>query len=228
MIGPPLIGDNWVAFNGLSSQSLNAHSMTPIPIGGRINGAERFAIDFIRIDPKAPKGTEPIQGSYSGDLSRNTSYHAFDQPLIAVANAKVVTVVSDRPDGTPNSAIQLELPTDQLPGNEIILDLGHGIYALYAHLKQGSAEVKVGETVKKGQEIGRLGNSGSSTEAHLHFQLQAGPLPLTSDNVPWVIDTFTAAGTLGPGGVVKTPTPGPRTAELPVGDSISNFAALSR
>ncbi|MEO8907541.1 MAG: M23 family metallopeptidase [Microbacteriaceae bacterium] len=219
VIGPPLAGKNWFANNGLESEALNAHSDVVIPVGGRVNSAETFAIDFLRIDPTSMK-------SYRGDPALNASYLAFDQPLIAVANAKVVKVVSDQPDVPPMVLTEIET-VDVATGNSIVLDLGNGVYALYAHLKQGSAEVKVGDTVKKGQEIGRLGNSGNTSQAHLHFQLQRGPL-LSSDNVAWVIDRFTATGGLSPDGdsVVKTPTSGPRTNEIPVGYSISEFASL--
>ncbi|WP_026851674.1 M23 family metallopeptidase [Glaciibacter superstes] len=164
VIGPPLAGENWFANNGLESEALNAHSDVVIPVGGRVTSAERFAIDFLRIDPTSMK-------SYRGDPALNASYLAFDQPLIAVAKATVVKVVSDQPDVTPMVLTEVET-VDDVTGNSIVLDLGNGVYALYAHMQQGSAQVKVGDTVKKGQEIGRLGNSGNTSEAHLHFQLQ--------------------------------------------------------
>ena len=76
----------------------------------------------------------------------------------------------------------------------------------------------------KGQEIGRLGNSGNTSEAHLHFQLQCSPL-LSGENVPWVLDEFTSTGALSPDGdsVIAPPKPGKRTGEVPVAGSISAF-----
>jgi murein DD-endopeptidase MepM/ murein hydrolase activator NlpD len=58
----------------------------------------------------------------------------------------------------------------------------------------GSASVKVGDKVTRGQIIGRLGNSGNTSEAHLHFHVSSGPVPLCSDNVPYEIDRFALAG----------------------------------
>ncbi|CAN5237425.1 M23 family metallopeptidase [soil metagenome] len=223
VIGPPLSGDNWVAFSGLTPDGINAHSFALAPIGGRINGTERFAIDFIRLDPTAPPASKGVVGSFHGDATKNSSYLAFDEPLLAVAQATVVKVVSDQPDETPSPVPVSEAPLDLVTGNVIILDLGDGVFALYAHMKMNSAEVRVGDKVTKGQEIGRLGNSGNSTEAHLHFQLQNGLLPLASDNRSWVIDRFTAAGTFGLDGIVSNPVPGPRTDELPLANSVSNF-----
>lgn len=218
VIGPPLTGDDWIALNGLETGALNAHSNVIIPVGGRVTAAERYGIDFAVIDPSSLQ-------SYRGDPSVNSSYLAWGRPLIAVANAKVVKAVSDRPDVPPAVFASLET-FDEFTGNTVVLDLGGGVYATYAHIEQGTVTVKVGDTVKKGQQIGRLGNSGNTSEAHLHFQLQRGPL-ITADNVPWVIDRFTSAGRLSTDGtsITDTSTAGVRMNEIPVGYSISDFPA---
>jgi len=218
VIGPPLTGDGWLASNGCCT--LNAHGNVVLPTGGRLNGGERFAVDWIRLDPSV----KPLS-AVKGDPSKNESYLAFGQPIIAVANGTVVSVVSDKPE-TPPGALPSGIPFDQLTGNTIVLDLAHGIFATYGHMKMNSATVRVGERVKKGREIGRVGNSGNTSEAHLHFQLQRGPLPLTADQVPWEIDSFTLTGFATPNGVLTDPTLGPRTDELPLADTISNFPAL--
>jgi hypothetical protein len=220
IIGPPVTGDNWFANNGLQSDTLNAHSDVVIPVGGRVTSAERYAIDFMGIDPATMK-------SYRGDSTQNSSYLAFDQPLIAVADATVVRVISDQPDVTPLALADLKI-IDDATGNQVVLDLGNGVFALYAHMKQASALVKVGDTVKKGQEIGRLGNSGNTSEAHLHFQLQRSPL-LSGENVPWVIDGFTSIGVLAADGdsVIDAPRPGKQSNEVPVANSVSGFPALA-
>jgi murein DD-endopeptidase MepM/ murein hydrolase activator NlpD len=67
-------------------------------------------------------------------------------------------------------------------------------------MKHDSATVQVGDRVKKGQRIGRLGNSGNTSEPHLHFQMMPGPLTLTYDNVPWEIDHFILLGDATEGG----------------------------
>lgn len=218
VIGPPLAGPNWIAGNGLETGKLNMHSNVVIPVGGRLNAAEEYGIDFMRIDPSIP-------ATYDGDPTRNESYLAFGEPLLAVADAKVVSVVSDQPDITPRQLPQLEA-LSQATGNAVVLDLGDGVFALYAHMEQGSATVAVGDEVQRGEVIGRLGNSGNTSEAHLHFQLQRGPL-LTADNVPWVIDRFIASGMTSPDGerLVEPAEPGERTDELPIGGSISDFPA---
>lgn len=214
LIGAPLTGADWVANNGLATDALNSHSNVVIPVGGRVNAAERYAVDFIRLAPEA-------MATYRGDPGLNASYLAFGQPLLAVADATVVRVVSDQADIAPRVLPQLER-LDLATGNAVVLDLGDGVFALYAHMQQDSATVQVGDRVHKGEVIGRLGNSGNTSEPHLHFQLQRGPL-MDADNVAWVIDRFTSSGAISPDGESIVPGSGPRTTETPVGGSISDF-----
>ena len=138
----------------------------------------------------------------------------------------MVSVVSDQPNVPPRALSRI--PFAQLTGNRIIVDIGNGVFALYAHLKNNGVAVKIGEKVKKGNVIGRLGNSGSTFEPHLHFQLMRGPLPLSFDNVPWEIDHFTLIGSVTLDGVVSDPAAGPRTNELPLADTVNNFVTPGR
>lgn len=59
-------------------------------------------------------------------------------------------------------------------GNHIIMTTSDGNYIIYGHLAQNSITVQEGETVTQGQVIGKMGNSGSSTGTHLHFQIDVG------------------------------------------------------
>ena len=60
-------------------------------------------------------------------------------------------------------------------GNHVVLDLGHGEYALLAHMQRGSVRVRVGDRVRTGDVLGLTGNSGNSSEPHLHFHVQDRP-----------------------------------------------------
>ena len=73
---------------------------------------------------------------------------------------------------------------DTMGGNLVVLDLGSGLFAFYAHLQPGSIRVKAGDKVQKGQVIGRVGNSGNGNAPHLHFQVSDRPSLLLSDGVP--------------------------------------------
>jgi hypothetical protein len=211
VIGPPLTGDDWVATNACCV--LSPHRGAMVPVDGRINAAERFAVDWVRYDLNA-------QVKFEGDPADNASYFTYDQPILAVADATVVTVVSDLPDAPPG-VIPTGLTIAQVGGSHIVLDLGSGAYAVYLHMKPGSATVRVGDRVQRGQEIGRTGNSGNSSDSHLHFHVSDGPLPVSFDNLPFEIDQFMYQGTVGPDGL--TPEPGERTEELPLIYSVIAF-----
>jgi murein DD-endopeptidase MepM/ murein hydrolase activator NlpD len=107
--------------------------------------------------------------SHRGSGERNEDYHCWRQPVLAPAEARVVAAVDGYPDQPPGQA-DAEHPA----GNHVVLDLGSGEYAVLAHLNAGSVAVEVGDRVAAGQRIGRCGNSGNTSEPHLHFHLQDG------------------------------------------------------
>ena len=74
-------------------------------------------------------------------------------------------------------------------GNHVVLDLGGGRFALYAHLIKDSITVEVGEQVVPGQVIGLLGNSGNTTAPHLHFHVMDSPSSLGSNGLPYMYDS---------------------------------------
>jgi hypothetical protein len=214
VVGPPLSGGSWVAVNGCCG--LSPHRGAMLPMGGRINGSERYAIDWSRFDLKArpivdvQKGT---QATSQGDPTKNESYYTFGQPAIAVADGTVVTAVNNLPEAPPKTF--LPLPLKDLGGNRIVLKIRDGVYVLYGHLMTGSITVKPGDTVKRGDVIARLGNSGNTSESHLHFHVMNGPEPLTATNLPWELDTFSYEGEVSPE-TLTTSAAGERNRELPL------------
>ncbi|MEV6397091.1 M23 family metallopeptidase [Streptomyces sp. NPDC051907] len=121
-------------------------------------------------------------------VRRNRDFPAFGRPLYAVADATVVHASDGQRDHlSRNSLLALiylmtveafvrdTLGVSKIFGNHVILDLGDGVYAAYAHVQRGSLAVRAGDRVRAGQQLGSCGNSGNSTEPHLHFQLMNGP-----------------------------------------------------
>ena len=217
VLGPPVAGPGWVAANGCCAKTSHRGAMAAV--GGRFNATERFAIDFLRLDTD----TDPVV-TFRGDGTRNEDYLAYGEDLLAVADATVVSVVAETPDSTPQVA-PTDLLFEHLGGSYVILDIGGGNFVYYAHMIQGSATVQVGDRVTRGQVIGRLGNSGNSTEAHLHLHVARAGLPLTADNVPYVFDRFTFVGSLPGDSIVVGPDAGERTDELPLDGSVVDFPA---
>jgi murein DD-endopeptidase MepM/ murein hydrolase activator NlpD len=182
-LGAPLPGSGWRAANGPAD--LSQHRRALMPIDGRAHIAQRFAIDSVK---EAADGK-----TFHGDEKKNASYLAYASEVLAVADGKIVEVKDGLPENPPGG---LALPTtlETVAGNHILLDLGGGRRALYAHLKPGSLRVKVGDPVKRGQVIALLGNTGNSTEPHLHFQVAEGDSPLGAEGVPYLLEHYFTRG----------------------------------
>lgn len=188
VIGAPFSGSDWRAANGPSNTS--GHRRALIPIGGKPAIAQRFAIDWVQVNPAG--------ATFIGNQLDNKSYRAYGVEILAVADGIVSAVKDGIPENIPgmnSRAVPINLET--IGGNHIVQDIGSGRYAFYAHLQPGSLRVKAGQRVKKGQVIGLLGNSGNSTEPHLHFHIMDGTSPLGSEGLPYVIDAWELQTTPG-------------------------------
>src|SRR5437763_1443462 len=130
-----------------------------------------------------------------GDLSDVHNYTCYGAEVLAVADGKVVGMLNDLDDQKPGKLPDPDTMTiDTVDGNHVVLDIGGGYFAFYAHLQKKSVKVRVGDQVKKGTVLGKLGNSGNSSGPHLHFHVMTGPSVLGSDGVPYVIESFNLAG----------------------------------
>ncbi|MGE3499697.1 MAG: M23 family metallopeptidase [Candidatus Binatia bacterium] len=190
VLGPPLTGDGWVVLNGCCS-ARGAHRGAVLPIDGELRDAQRFAIDWVRIDP---------QGRFvHGDPALVESHLAYDQPVLAVADATVVDVLDGLDDQIPGTLPDPATVTlANVEGNHVILDIGGGAHVFYAHLKKGSVRVRPGDRVTRGQEIGRIGNTGNTSGPHLHLHVMEGPSAIGGDGLPYVFSRFTLAGMIDP------------------------------
>ena len=140
----------WTVFWGGDTKELNAHA-------GVI--AQKNAFDIII--------TNGINKSYKTDGKSNEDYYAFGKELFAPCDGVVVLVVDGIKDNKPGI-----LNPVYVPGNTVIIQTVNNEYLFFAHFKQHSIKVKEGQKVKAGQLLGLCGNSGNSSEPHLHFHIQ--------------------------------------------------------
>ncbi|MFD0861846.1 peptidoglycan DD-metalloendopeptidase family protein [Sungkyunkwania multivorans] len=120
---------------------------------------QKYALDLVILDENGK--------SHKGTGETNEDYYAFGQSLYAPCDALVVNYVDGVKDNIPG-----QKDASNPYGNYILLKTKTGEHVLLAHFKQGSINVKVGDQVTQGQKLGACGNSGNSSEPHLHFHLQ--------------------------------------------------------
>jgi hypothetical protein len=233
VVGPPLAGDGWVALYGCCQPGF-PHRSSPAPLNGQIINGQRFAIDWKRIDEAG--------AFYESDRDDNESHVDYGADILAVADGTVVTTLDGQAANKPgvlpahDPVLRDQLTVENVDGNHIVLDLGDGHYAFYAHLRTGTLLVDEGDEVTAGQKLAELGNTGNANASHLHFHIMDGPSVLGSNGLPYVIDGFDYEGQVDPQQLVDTDdflsgdfgqgrldTPEPRADELPLLLDIVNF-----
>jgi hypothetical protein len=178
VLAPPFKGDGWVDANGCCVE-IGPHRFVTNPMNGTLDPSEQFAIDWIKVDAKGK--------AFRGDGKKPEDWLCYGTEVLAVAPGTVVEVMREEPDQPPGVAPPgLTIP--QIAGNHVILDLGEGRYAMYAHLAPHSVTLHVGDRVKAGDKLGLLGNSGNTTGPHLHFQISDRPSTLDTTSLPFVFE----------------------------------------
>lgn len=179
---PPVRGNRYLV---AASGALSYHRTALMALDCQWHLAQRHAFDLMLLTPDYQL--------VSGPPYLNESYPIYGQEVMAVRPAVVAAVHDGEPDNTPGTKPP-NMTAAKAPGNYIVLDLGSGRYALYAHLIHGSIRVVPGEEVAQGQVLGLAGNSGNSDAPHLHFHIMDGPDPLKSNGLPCVFKNFYFVG----------------------------------
>jgi len=182
-IKPPVRGEGWLVSIGCCKPSL--HRDLHIAIDGtRIETAETFAIDWAKVKNNR---------IFDGNGSKFEQHYAFGEDVFAVADGTVVSIQDGKPDAAPNIPMTPETKGDY-GGNHVILQIAPKIFAIYLHLHPGSLTVKVGDVVKAGAPLAKIGNTGPSMGPHLHFSISDKPDFFAGRSLPFVFDSFTAVG----------------------------------
>jgi hypothetical protein len=189
----PLRGEQWVAINTPGDR---------IPSHGTDMLGQRFAYDLLMVDARRRLHYHPgglFRGLVIGVRTRDcydwgAEIHApFDGEIV-----RAVDGVAERSRIHPLRELVLVVRNavtfspERLPsvlGNHVIMRRGE-IFAAFAHLAPGSVVVAPGQTVQTGDVLGRVGHTGNSTAAHLHFQLMDSLDPMHAKGVPCAFRTY--------------------------------------
>ena len=135
-----------------------------------VSKSQRFAQDLLMLENDE---------SHVGDGSKLTDYYCYGQEVLAPGAGTIVAACDTLPDqaiGTTNTTRPL--------GNHVIIDHGNGEFSVLAHMQPKSLRVKVGDKVVTGTVLGLVGNSGNTTEPHIHYHLMDGPDMAGAEGLP--------------------------------------------
>jgi hypothetical protein len=162
---------NWTVFWGGRTVKENYHAAYP---------DQRFAYDIVMMNSGS---------THSGDGSKCEDYYCYGHPIVSPSAGVVVEATDDLADNTPG-----KMDPAHPPGNHVILDLGNDEYLFLAHLQKGSVKVKPGDHVKPGDVLGLCGNTGNTSEPHLHVHLQTTPRYGDGKGLPLQFQNYLADG----------------------------------
>lgn len=138
----------WFAYWGGTNEVVNYHYAFE---------DQRYAYDFVKLIDNY---------TFEADGKSNVNYYAYGEKVLAPADGIVVGMENEVEENTPGS-----MDPFYPWGNYIIIEHDHNEYSLLAHLQKGSIPYELGDTVKRGDFLGYCGNSGNSSEPHIHFQI---------------------------------------------------------
>jgi hypothetical protein len=206
MIPAPVTG-RWTAFNSPGTKvpsHTHSHAQTyaidvkydPRPDGEAGEDGETGERSEAGGAEGGPPVTPPV--TWFWPLARRPqSYPSFGRPLLAPADGVVVATADRQRDHLTRTSLPgvlflflegwvrgLGWPRHLL-GNHVVLDVGDGVHAVFAHLRRGSLRVSPGDRVAAGEQLAECGNSGNSSDPHLHFQLMDGPDVMSARGLPF-------------------------------------------
>ncbi|MYN18881.1 peptidoglycan DD-metalloendopeptidase family protein [Rugamonas sp. FT107W] len=190
-LGAPLRG-LWLADEG-PGHAQSHHWGGVIAQNGRLTIPQRYAIDFFGLDAQGHAVRAPVEKLAE---SRVEDWAGWNSDVLAAADGVVRDMrdgVADRKPLSPQEE-PAELSTRALYGNFVVLEIAPGVFVHYAHLRQGSIQVRPGQHVKRGALLAHLGLTGSAGAPHLHFHVSDKASFADSQGLPFVFDSYTPAG----------------------------------
>ena len=146
----------------------------------------RYAADFVIVDDQGRM--------YHDDPYKKENWYSYGAAIYATGDGKVVSVADNIPDnefqGPHLRYPKLPSGTDPDLGNYVLIDHGNGEFSVFPHMKPGSVRVKVGQSIKQGDAIGRVGFSGDAIFPHVHYSLISGPELHRAEGLPTYFESF--------------------------------------
>ncbi len=161
----PFDGLWYIEFGGVTKKT--SHSWDII--------SQRYAYDFeIRKDDKP----------YKLDYHDKNNYYSYKQNIICPRDGVVFDLVNLYDDTKIVDERKVICDVKDIRGNYILIKHDNNEYSLICHILKDSFKVQIGDFVKEGQELAKVGNSGNTMGPHIHYQVQNGYDYKTAKGIP--------------------------------------------
>jgi hypothetical protein len=189
VVAPPLRGE-WIAGDSINNGPQAAHRRAVLVDNGHAWLAQRYAIDWMQYQTVDGRRT-----TWRGPEDKNDSYFCYDHPIYSVADGEVIDMSDGMAENVPHSGKHaVAIDFNNAAGNHVVVEIAPHRYVLYAHMRPGTVQAKIGDKIGVGQIIGHVGNTGSSAEPHLHLHIDDQPSFLAGNGVPYEFTNGEASG----------------------------------
>ena len=229
-LAPPFRSGLWLAHEGPGAHRSH-HWGSQLAQNGRVTIPQRFAIDFIGLDDAG----RAVRGDVR--TSSNDNWVGFGADVLAVADGVARDTQDGIADNRPLAPVSAppSVTARALYGNYVVIEVRPGIFVHLAHLQKGSVQVRTGQRVKRGQVLGRVGNSGNTNGPHLHLHVSDRVTFEGSDGLPFAMSPLGMLGETTAGRAIGVEpaaplilTPVARPRALPLHGAVVRFDAALR
>jgi hypothetical protein len=182
-LAPPLRGGMWAALYDPTME--RGHRRVLYTVDGHAHLPGRFAMDFLGVDANGK--------TYRGTGDRPSDYFGYGADVLAVSDGVIVATRDDFTEPATLAGAPERISIGDATGVYVTLDIGGGRFAFYEHLQPGLA-VKVGQKVRRGDRIGKLGFTGQASSPHLHFHVANANAPLAAEGMPYHFTSYRLLG----------------------------------
>lgn len=182
-LAPPLRGGTWAAL--YAPEMERGHRRVLYTVDGHAHLPGRFAIDFLGVDADGK--------THRGNGERPSDYLGYGADVLAVSDGVIVAARDDFTEPATLAAATERIAIGDATGVYVTLDIGGGRFAFYEHLQPGLT-VKVGQRVRRGERLGKLGFTGQASSPHLHFHVANATAPLAAEGMPYHFASYRLLG----------------------------------